>query len=249
MSESAFPSALNKPPGYQDPNSPAIHPGFRPPPRKPVLPPSFRPKKKKSSCCRVCCCFCCIFFSLLIALLLIFAAVFFFFFNPKLPGFHVKSFQISSFNVTENFDGTHLDSATTTVIEVKNPNGRMTYYYGDTVVDVSVGEGGDEIELGTTKMPKFTSKKQSTTSLKVETKASNKQVDDAVANRLLAGYKAKSLAVNVAAKTKVGVSFGGLKTGMLGVTINCKGITMKQLEGGDAPNCVTHTLRWIDIRS
>ncbi|KAK8639675.1 hypothetical protein V6N13_138047 [Hibiscus sabdariffa] len=244
MSESAFPSVLNKPPGYKDPNSPATQPGFRPPPRKPVLPPSFRPKKKRSSCCRVCCCFCCIFFSLLLALLIIFATVFYFWFNPKLPVFHVKSFQISRFNVTEKPDGTHLDATTTAVIEVKNPNRKMTYYYGDTVADVSVGEGGDETELGMTKVPKFTSKKQSTTSLKVETKASNKQVEVAVAKRLLGGYKAKSLAVNVVAKTKVGVSFGGLKAGMLGVTVNCKGITMKQLLGGDTPNCVTHALRW-----
>ncbi|XP_039021369.1 NDR1/HIN1-like protein 6 [Hibiscus syriacus] len=244
MSQNAFPSVLNKPPGYQDPNSPPINLGFRPPPRKPILPPSFGPKKKRSSCCHVCCCFFCIFFSILIALLLIFAAVFYFWFNPKLPVFHVKSFQISRFNVTRKPHGTHLDAAATMAIEVKNPNRKMTYYFGDTVVDASVGKGGDETELGTMKVPKFTSKKQSTTSLKVETKASNKQADDAVADRLLAGYKAKSLAVNVAAKTKVGVGVGGLKIGMLGVTVNCKGITMKQLAGGDTPNCVTHTLRW-----
>ncbi|KAE8727544.1 3'-5'-exoribonuclease family protein isoform 1 [Hibiscus syriacus] len=222
--------------------------GFRPPPRKPILPPSFRPKKKRSSCCHVVVAFSA-FFSILIALLLIFVAVFYFWFNPKLPVFHVRSFQISPFNVTRKPNGTHLDAATEMVIEVKNPNGKMTYYFGDTVVDVSVGKGGDETELGTMKLPKFTSKKKSTTSLKVETKASNKQADDAVANRLLAGYKAKSLAVNVAAKTNVGLGVGGLKIGMLGVTVSCKAITMKPLAGRDTPNCVTHTLRWIDLRS
>ncbi|MBA0646205.1 hypothetical protein Goklo_014186 [Gossypium klotzschianum] len=191
MSDAPFPSALNKPPGYNDPNSPA---GFKPPPRKPVLPPSFRPKKKKGSVC--CCCFC-ISFSILIALIIIFAAVFYFSVNPKLPRFHVR-----------------------------------------------VGEGEDETELGTAKVPKFTSRKQNTTSLKVETKASNKQVDNTLANRLLSGYKSKSLAVNVAARTKVGVGVAGLKTGMLGVTVKCKGITMKQLDGDDMPNCLIHTLRW-----
>ncbi|MBA0709416.1 hypothetical protein Golax_024451 [Gossypium laxum] len=131
-----------------------------------------------------------------------------------------------------------------TVMEVRNPNGKMTYYYGDTAVDISVGEGEDKTELGTAKVPKFTSRKQNTTSLKVETKASNKQVDNMLANRLLSGYKSKSLAVNVAARTKVGVDVAGLKTGMLGVTVKCKGITMKQLDGDDMPNCLIHTLRW-----
>ncbi|TYI14874.1 hypothetical protein ES332_A08G150600v1 [Gossypium tomentosum] len=242
MSDALFPSALNKPPGYNDPNSPA---GFKPLPQKPVLPPSFRPKKKKG---RVCCCCFCISFSILIALIIIFAAVFYFSVNPKLPRFHVQSFQIPRFNVTETPDGTYLDATTMTVMEVRNPNGKMTYYYGDTAVDISVGEGEDETEVGTAKVPKFTSRKQYTTSLKVETKASNKQVDNTLANRLLSGYKSKSLAVNVAARTKVGVGVAGLKTGMLGITVKCKGITMKQLDGDDMPNCLIHTLRWIKVR-
>ncbi|KAG5124981.1 hypothetical protein JHK82_031718 [Glycine max] len=40
-----------KPPSYRDPNSKPLPP----PPRKPMLTPSFQPKPKRRSCCRICC--------------------------------------------------------------------------------------------------------------------------------------------------------------------------------------------------
>ena len=42
---------LQKPPSYRDPNSKPLPP----PPRKPMLTPSFQPKPKRRSCCRICC--------------------------------------------------------------------------------------------------------------------------------------------------------------------------------------------------
>ncbi|XP_022759574.1 NDR1/HIN1-like protein 6 [Durio zibethinus] len=247
MSEPPLKPVLQKPPGYKDPNSLAAQPGFRPPPRKPVLPPSFHPKKKKSSCCRVCCCCFCIFFLILLLLIVVCGTVFYFWFDPKLPGFHVQSFRVSRFNVTQKPDGTYLDATTTIRIEVKNPNGKMTYYYGNTEVDVSVGEGEDETELGTTQVPKFSLGKQKSTSLKVETKASNKLVADGIGNRLQTGYRSKTLPVNVEARTKVGLGVAGLKIGMVGVTVKCDGITMKQLDGDDMPKCDINMLKWLNI--
>ncbi|XWS46178.1 hypothetical protein CRYUN_Cryun14cG0042400 [Craigia yunnanensis] len=244
MSKPPLKPVLQKPPGYKDPNCPVAQPGFRPPPRKPVLPASFHPKKRKSSCCRVCCCSFCIFFFILFLLMIICGAVFYLWFDPKLPGFHVQSFRISRFNVTKKPDGTYLNAATKTRLEVKNPNGKMTYYYGDTEVDVSVGVGGDETELGTTTVPEFTLGKQNTTSLKVETKASYKLVVDGVGSRLLTRYRSKTLLVNLEARTKVGLGVAGLKIGMVGVTVKCDGITMKQLDGGDMPKCVINILKW-----
>ncbi|XVF73074.1 hypothetical protein PTKIN_Ptkin12aG0172100 [Pterospermum kingtungense] len=247
MSEPPLKPVLQKPPGYKDPNASAVKPGFRPPPRKPVLPPSFHPPKRKSSFCSVCCCCFCVFFLILLILLVVSSAVFYLWFDPKLPGFHVQSFKISRFNVTKKPDGTYLDAATATRIEVKNPNGKMTYYYGDMEVDVSIGEGGDETELGTTTVPAFSTGKQKTRSLRVETKASNKLVVDGVGHRLHARYRSKSLAVNVEGRTKVGLGVGGLKIGMVGVTVKCDGITMKQLDRGDMPKCVINMLKWLNI--
>ncbi|XVF22435.1 hypothetical protein REPUB_Repub12eG0171900 [Reevesia pubescens] len=244
MSEPPLKPVLQKPPGYRDPNSPVVQPRFRPPPRKPVLPPSFQPKKKRTNCCRVCCCCFCTTFFIMILLIIICAAVFYLWFDPKLPGFHVQSFRISRFNVTKKTDGTYLDATTTTRIEVKNPNGKMTYYYGDTDVDVSVGEGENETGLGTTKVPKFTMKNHNTTSLKVETKTNNKVVVDGVGSRLLTKYRRKTLAVNVEGRTKFGVGLAGLKIGMVGITVKCDGITMKQLDAGDMPKCDINMLKW-----
>ncbi|MBA0589700.1 hypothetical protein Gorai_018435, partial [Gossypium raimondii] len=243
MSEPPVKPVLQKPPGYKDPNSPAGQRRFRPPPRKPVLPPSFHPKKRKTSYGRACCCCFCIFFLIFLLLILICGAVFYLWFDPQLPGFHIQSFRISRFNVTKRPDGTYLDARTTTRLEVKNPNGKMTYYYGDTEVEISFGEGGYETELGTTTVPAFTMLEKNTRSLRVETIASNKLVVDEVGNKLRARYRSKSLPVNVEARTKVGVGVAGLKIGMVGVTVKCDGMSKKQLDGGDMPKCVINMLK------
>lgn len=247
MSEPPLKPVLQKPPGYKDPNSSVVRPGFRPPVRKPVLPPSFLAKKRKASCGRVCCCSFCIFLFILFLLIVISGVVFYLLFDPKLPAFHIQSFRISRFKVTKKPDGTYLDAATTMRLEVKNPNGKMTYYYGHTEVDVSFGEGGDETELGTTTVPEFTTGKKNTTSLKVATKTSNKLVVDRVGSRLLTRYRSKTLPVNVEARTKVGLGVAGLKIGMVGMTVKCDGLTMKHLYGGDMPKCGINVLKWLNI--
>ncbi|OMO64342.1 Late embryogenesis abundant protein, LEA-14 [Corchorus capsularis] len=241
MSEPPLKPALQRPPGYKDPTAPN---GFQPPPRKPVLPPSFHPKKKRSNCCRVCCCCLCVFILILTLLILISGAVFYLLFDPKSPGFHVQSFRIPRFNVTRKADGSYLDAQTLTRIEAKNPNEKMTYYYDKTEVDVSVGQGDDETDLGSGTLPEFTMRKQNTTSLKVETKVSNKLVDDRIGTRLQSRFRSKSLVVNVEARTKIGLGVGGLKIGMVGVTVKCDGITLKQLDSGDMPKCVINMLKW-----
>ncbi|TYI50802.1 hypothetical protein E1A91_D12G128200v1 [Gossypium mustelinum] len=245
MSEPPLKPVLQKPPGYRDPNLPAAaQSGFRPPPRKPVLPPSFNPRRRNRSFCRVCCCWLCIFVLVLVLLAVIGGLVFYIWFDPKFPVFHIRSFRITRFNVTERPDGTYLDATTTTGLEMKNPNVKITYYYGKTEVGVSVGEGGDETPVGTTAVPGFTMWKQSTMSLKVETKVSNTLVDDWVGKRLRSRYRNKILAVKVEARTKVGVSVTGLKVGKVAVTVKCDGITMKELDGGDMPKCVIDMLKW-----
>lgn len=120
----------------------------------------------------------------------------------------------------------------------------MTYYYGNTDVDVSIGEGKDETDLGTTAVPEFTLGTHKSTSLKVETKTSNKMVVDGIGSRLLSKYQSKTLPINVEARTKVGLGLAGLKIGMVGVNIKCDGIAMKQLGSGEVPKCVINVLKW-----
>ncbi|KAK5776127.1 hypothetical protein PVK06_044086 [Gossypium arboreum] len=140
IAEPPLKPVLQKPPGYKDPKAAQF--GFRPPPRKPVLPPSFNPRKRNRSFYRVCCCWLCIFVLVLVLLAVIGGLVFYIWFDPKFPVFHIRSFRITHFNITERPDGTYLDAATTTRLEMKNPNVKITYYYCETEVGVSVGEGG-----------------------------------------------------------------------------------------------------------
>ncbi|KAL4324682.1 hypothetical protein GQ457_11G021020 [Hibiscus cannabinus] len=188
MVEPPLKPVLQKPPGYRDPNFQTAQFGFKPPSRKPILPPFFHQRKGKSRFCRVCCCSFCVFLSVLILLLLVGSMLFYFLFDPKFPNFHVHSIRVSRSNVTKKPDGTYLDALMTTRLEVKNLTVKMTYYYGDAKFDVSVEEGGDETPAGTTVVTGFTMGKQSTTSLKVETKVSNMLVADDVGNRIWTGH-------------------------------------------------------------
>ncbi|KAE8703656.1 3'-5'-exoribonuclease family protein isoform 1 [Hibiscus syriacus] len=243
MAETPLKPVLQKPPGFRDPNFPAAQSGFRLPPRRPLLPPSFH-QREGSRFSRACCCSLCIFLSVLILLVVAGCMVFYILFDPKFPVFHVQSIRLSQFNVTKKPDGTYLDAVTKTRLEVKNPILKMTYYYGDTEFDVSFGEGGDETAAGTTAVTGFTMVKQSTTCLKVETKASNMLVADDVGNRLQTGHRIKMLPVNVEARTKIGLGVAGLKIGKMAVAVKCDGITVKHLDGGDMPRCVINMLKW-----
>jgi hypothetical protein len=49
-------------------------------------------------------------------------------FVPRLPVFHLQSFRIPQFKVTAKADGTYLDARTVTRVEVKNPNGKLSFF-------------------------------------------------------------------------------------------------------------------------
>ncbi|KHN35358.1 hypothetical protein glysoja_028988 [Glycine soja] len=87
---------LQKPPGYRDPNSKPLPP----PPRKPMLTPSFQPKPKRRSCCRICCCTFCLTILILILVVVIAAALFYLIYDPSLPEFHLDSFRVPKLNFT-----------------------------------------------------------------------------------------------------------------------------------------------------
>ncbi|GLU00773.1 hypothetical protein SLE2022_181180 [Rubroshorea leprosula] len=239
---------LQKPPGFRDPNGLPARPA-KPVPRKVALPPSFNPKKKRRNCCPACYCCCCVFLLILVILIVICGIVFFFWFDPKLPTFHIQSFRFTRFNVTSRTDGQYLDAQTVTRIEVRNPNEKISFYYGATEVDVSVGEGDDQTELGTARLPAFTQKNQITTSLKIETKVDDQQVNEGTGDRLLARFGSKNLAVKVEVRTKVGVGVGAMKFGKFGVTVTCRGATLKELNGSTMPKCDITLLRWITIHA
>lgn len=239
---------LQKPPDLRNTNKPSGLPVVRPPPpvRKAGIPPAFKPKKRRRSCCRLCCCFFCCFVLILIVVVLIAGGLFYLLYEPKLPIFHLESFKLLQFNVTAKQDGTYLDCRTTSRIELKNPNSKVQLIYGKTSVTISVlnRDGGEETELGTKEIEKFTQGKKNTTSLKVETVMKNCVVNDGLGTKLKKGYKNGDLKVKVEAKTGLGFVVEGWKVGPIGININCGRVKLKRVESGEIPKCSIEMLKW-----
>lgn len=244
MAEPPKKPALQKPPGYRDPRGPG-KPVPRPPPRKPALPPSFRTKRKRRSCGRTCCCFLCFLIVILIIAAVVVGGVSYLWFSPKFPVFHLQSYRIPVFNVTVKPDGTYLDARTVIRIEVRNPNSKLKVYYGRTEINAVVGKAETETELGQSEVAGFTQGNENARSLKIESSAKNRLIDDGVGRKLKSGYKNKHLEVRVEARTSVGYVVGRWRIGALRVTLSCGGMTFKSLDGGgDMPKCTVNLLRW-----
>ncbi|CAN8284482.1 unnamed protein product [Cochlearia groenlandica] len=252
---------LQKPPGYRDPNMVSSPSPSPPPPpqisstpqqqqpmRKPssTMPSTFRPKKKRRSCCRFCCCFVCITLVLLIFILLVATAIFYLWFDPKLPTFNLSSFRLENFKLSNDGNGGGGDpslSATAVArVDVKNPNSKLVFYYGDTDLEMSVGQGNDLTAMGETDVKGFRQDPKNSTSLRVETSVENKLVEKVSAKRLAAEFQSKDLVISVVAKTKVGVGVAGVKIGMLAVNLRCGGVSLNKLDT-DSPKCTLNTLK------
>ncbi|KAJ8748575.1 hypothetical protein K2173_003476 [Erythroxylum novogranatense] len=223
-------------------------PGFHKPRgskhRKPALPTSYQPRKKGRGCCRICCCCLCVLLVVVILLILILCGFFYLWSDPKLPVFRVLSFNIPNFNVTDQPDGAYLDAATVGQVEVKNPNSKIKINYGESNVQVTIGNSG--IPIGTTRLPEFTQGANSATNLKIETSVKNKLIGGK-GSAIVDQFQSKTLIVNVKVDTEVGLSVGGLKTAMTDVHVLCEGMTLKQIEDGEPPKCKINALKWLNL--
>lgn len=245
---------LQKPPGYRDPNTPSPQPPPPPPvaassrPQPPPMrktaaggmPSSFRPKRKRGNCFKSCCCCICITILLLVFLFLIATAVFYLWFDPKLPTFSLSSFRLDGFKLS---DGSSLSATAVARVDMRNPNTKLVFYYGDTAVDMSVGSGSDETSMGDATIQGFRQGPKNSTSVKVETSVKNQLVDSVLAKRLASKFQSRDLVINVVAKTKVGLGVGGVKIGMLAVNLRCGGVSLSKLDT-DSPKCILNTLKW-----
>ncbi|XP_048610366.1 NDR1/HIN1-like protein 6 isoform X2 [Brassica napus] len=259
MADYQMKPVLQKPPGYRDPNTPSPQPPPPPPPvaarpqpppmRKPAagMPSSFRPKRKRGNCFKSCCCCVCITIVLLVFLFLIATAIFYLWFDPKLPTFSLSSFRLDGFKLSDDPDGSSLSAAAVARVEMRNPNAKLVFYYGDTAVDMSIGNGNDETQMGDTTINGFRQGPKNSTSVKVETAVKNMLVDRGLAMRLASKFQSKDLVINVVAKTKVGLGVGGMKIGMLAVNLRCGGVSLNKLDT-DSPKCILNTLKWVNLK-
>ncbi|KAL0862028.1 hypothetical protein Bca101_041146 [Brassica carinata] len=251
---------LQKPPGYRDPNMPSPQPppppppvASRPPPPLPMrktaagMPTSYRPKRRKrGNFFKSCCCCICVTIVLLIFLFLIATAIFYLWFDPKLPTFSLSSFRLDGFKLTDDDPGggdSSLSTAAVARVEMRNPNTKLVFYYGDTAVDMSIGSGNDETGMGGAKVEGFRQGPKNSTSVKVETSVKDQVVDRGLAKRLASKFQTRDLVINVVAKTRVGLGVGGMKIGMLAVNLRCGGVSLNKLDT-DSPKCILNTLKW-----
>ncbi|GAB4861640.1 hypothetical protein Ancab_036891 [Ancistrocladus abbreviatus] len=245
MAEPGFKSALKKPPGYKDPHTPSTGQNTPKRSRKPLPPSFYHTQKNRRSCCRLCCCCICFLILFLIILLAIAGGLFYLWFTPKLPVFRMRPLELERFNITTKKDGpAFLDSDITIRVEVRNPNEKLTIYYGDTKISL-VADG--ETDLGSATVGGFTQGKKNVTVLKFRTQTEKKQIDGSTADNLSSGVKSQSVKIDAEGKTKVGIGVGSLKIGMLGVNVKCGDKSLKQLNDGDSPKCTINTLKWINI--
>uniref|UniRef100_A0A1J3J0Q0 Late embryogenesis abundant protein LEA-2 subgroup domain-containing protein n=1 Tax=Noccaea caerulescens TaxID=107243 RepID=A0A1J3J0Q0_NOCCA len=250
--------ALQKPPGFRDqqnPPSSATPSGTATLPRRrprPIHPASQYPEKKRRwSICRIFCCCVCIVVAVILLLLIIAVAVFFLWYSPKLPVVRLASFTISNFNFSEgkSDDGwSFLTADATAMLDFRNPNGKLGFYYGDTDVAVILGEKDFETNFGSTKVKGFVEKPGNRTAVIIPTRVRKRQVDDPTVKRLRAELKSKALLVKVTAKTKVALAVGSRRIVTLGVSIKCGGVRLQTLDSQMA-KCTIKMLKWIKLRS
>ncbi|KFK30699.1 hypothetical protein AALP_AA6G016200 [Arabis alpina] len=247
---------LQKPPGYRElhatPETPTSSSTLRRRPPKHLIPASFYPEKKRQwSRCRVFCCSVCITLAILILLLILTVSVFFLWYSPRLPVVRLASFRVGSFNFSggKSRDGLSVLTANTTArLDFRNPNGKLSYYYGDADVAVSVGDGDFETFLGSMKVKGFMEKPGNRTVVIIPIKSKKQQVDDSTVKRLRTEMKSKKLMVKVTAKTNVGLGVGRRKIVTLGITIKCGGVRLERLDTQMA-KCTIKMLKWIKLHS
>ncbi|PSS24254.1 hypothetical protein CEY00_Acc09191 [Actinidia chinensis var. chinensis] len=243
MAEQAKP-ILQKPPGYRDPGLQAHAPSSRPPPpRKPVLPMSFRPRKRGRSCCLSCCCYTFLLLLLLLIVVAIAGCCFYLWYQPRMPVFHLQSLRFTRFKITTGPDGPTLTSEAVVRVEVRNPNHALKINYANTVVSLNT----DGVDLGTSPSPEFTQAKMNTTVLKFTVPAKNQLVANVVAQRLTGGFRTKRLVVATEVRTGIGVGTDAWSTMRPSVKVVCGGMTLKAIEGGAVPKCKITVFKWINI--
>ncbi|KAK4268847.1 hypothetical protein QN277_022079 [Acacia crassicarpa] len=238
---------LQKPPGYKDPNNP--HPPKPRPPlaRKPVLPLSLRSKhQRRRRCYRKCCCVLCVFILIIIVALIVAASFIYVVYDPQPPVFHLQSFRVPRLNITEKPDGTYLDASTVARVEVKNPNSKIQWYFGETRLAIST-DGGN-VNLGEKTIPGFSIKAKDVTLLKAETSVKDQILVDNEGKNLKGKFRSREFVPSVEVRTRVGLNVQSLKIGTVGITAVCGEVTLKKLEAGAMPKCTITLLKWINIQ-
>lgn len=149
-------------------------------------------------------------------------------------------------NVTEKPDGAYLDASTVTRLEVKNPNSKIQWYFGEARFGISTDNGN--VNLGGKTIPGFLIKEKEVTLLKAETSVNDQILEDNEGKNLRGKFRSREFVPSVEVRTRVGVGVQSLKIGSVEITVVCGEVTLKKLEGGAMPKCTITLLKWIKIQ-
>lgn len=125
---------------------------------------------------------------------------------------------------------------------MKNPNGKILWYFGETRLAISTDNGN--LNLGSKTLPGFTIKAQEVTILKAETSVKGQVLEDKQGRNVKEKFRSREFVPSVEVRTRTGVGVEGLKIGTVGITVVCGEVTLKKLEDGEMPKCTITLLKW-----
>ncbi|KAJ6328743.1 hypothetical protein OIU77_010431 [Salix suchowensis] len=107
------------------------------------------------------------------------------------PSLYYRDSPSGNLRVTKKSDGTYLTAKMVARIEVRNPNEKIMYHFGESEVGTTMGD--EEVNLGSTSLPKFKQEKGNATSLKTVTSVKSELVEDRIGSAILNQFKNKKL--------------------------------------------------------
>ncbi|XP_074568784.1 uncharacterized protein LOC141825295 [Curcuma longa] len=247
--------ALQKPPGYRDPQAPP--PSVpKPPPRRRPLPPSFRqpgkalPRRHRSrrSCCFRFCCWASAVVLALAALIAVAAGLAYLWFQPRFPSFRLELLNATRLRVTSRLDGTFLNAATAVGILISNPNGKIILEYGDGEARVKVIDDDGDVDVGMAKVAGFEQGRRNRTVVRFLTAAKSVAVDEIAGERIQARFRSKEVKLGLSLRMRMGLRVGGASTVKVPIRVGCGPVSLKQgVSHGTLPLCRFYLFRWINL--
>lgn len=244
--------ALQKPPGYRDPQAPP--PSVpKPPPRRQPLPPSFRQpgkalphrhRSRRSCCCQFCCWASAVVVALA-ALIAVAAGLAYLWFQPRFPSFRLELLNATRLRVTSRPDGTFLDADTAVGILISNPNGKIILDYGDGEARVKVVDDDGDVDVGVAKVAGFEQGRRNRTVVRFLTEAKSVAVDELAGGRIQAGFRSKEVKLGLSLRTRMGLRVGGASTGKVPIRVVCGPVSLKQgVSHRTLAPCRFYLFRW-----
>ncbi|XP_047340331.1 uncharacterized protein LOC124943918 [Impatiens glandulifera] len=234
MTEKPTP-VLQKPPGYFNQTAPS----FKPPSRRPILPPTFHRRRRRSFFC----CFLSILIIIIIIIIIAGGSFFYLWFQPHLPVFHLQSLKFPHFNFTiDGLDGPSLTIQAVVMIEIRNPNTVLNLNYNKMIVSLKI----EKVDFGSVgSVLGFSQEKKNTTIVKFKVDSKNVLVSSETLVQLKERFRKKMLLVNVEVETSIGFGTEVWHFVPIEIKVLCdNGSSFNEIENDIVRGCNINLLNW-----